>query len=533
MKALIIDGYVDEPACLGVPPYISPQVRAAVGAARSAGAEVLLLTIDDVRASPDLPEADVSMVIGGSAVPGRYLSAMPASAREMEALSSRLSGLKALAGPAALDAERWEERFDALVPHDAAAALRELLETGRMTGRWRTGREWEEWLRAGAIAVTSRSHLATQIAEIETYRGCVRHASGGCSFCVEPLKGPPAFREPEDVIEECRALMGLGARNLRLGAQSCILSYKADLSSGDPPRPDADALETLLSGIASLKPDVLHVDNANPAVIAEWPEESRAAIRSLVRHCAPGNVLAFGMESADPAVKEANNLNSDADQVMSAIAMVNEEGRDIGSNGMPNLLPGLNILMGLDGETRRTPEINMLFLKDVLSRGHLLRRLNIRQVSDVRKRHRSPLDRSAFLRFKERARNEIDRPMLERLVPHGRVLRNVLMELREGNVTYGRQIGAYPLLVGLPYPTEVGRLLDVTVTGHGFRSITAVERPLNVNACSLKALEALPNVGRKRAIRLFRQRPLSSMSDVAEALDDKSASDALDGMIGF
>ena len=29
--AIILDGYVDEPACLGVPPYISPYIRTVAG----------------------------------------------------------------------------------------------------------------------------------------------------------------------------------------------------------------------------------------------------------------------------------------------------------------------------------------------------------------------------------------------------------------------------------------------------------------------------------------------------------------------
>ena len=33
---VIVDGYIDDPAALGVPPYISPAVRAAAGAAANA-----------------------------------------------------------------------------------------------------------------------------------------------------------------------------------------------------------------------------------------------------------------------------------------------------------------------------------------------------------------------------------------------------------------------------------------------------------------------------------------------------------------
>ncbi len=111
--------------------------------------------------------------------------------------------------------------------------------------------------------------------------------------------------------------------------------------------------------------------------------------------------------------------------------------------------------------------------------------------------------------------------MLKELVPLGTVLREVYTELREGNITFGRQLGTYPLLVGFPYPLDLSMFLDAKVVGWGFRSITAVQYPLPVNSCPLAALEALPSVGRKRAIRLFRRRPLKSEEDLVQALDDE------------
>ena len=35
-KVAVIDGYIDDPAALGVPPYISPMIRAVAGAAKDA-----------------------------------------------------------------------------------------------------------------------------------------------------------------------------------------------------------------------------------------------------------------------------------------------------------------------------------------------------------------------------------------------------------------------------------------------------------------------------------------------------------------
>ena len=48
-KVAVIDGYIDDPAALGVPPYISPMIRAVAGAARDAGADVEYVTVDMIR----------------------------------------------------------------------------------------------------------------------------------------------------------------------------------------------------------------------------------------------------------------------------------------------------------------------------------------------------------------------------------------------------------------------------------------------------------------------------------------------------
>ena len=532
LRAVIVDGFVDEPACLGVPPYLSPQIRAAAGAAADAGAEVSYVTIGQLRNGAAIPKADVSLVMAGTAVPGKYLRAMPASGREVRELAGRLPGIRVLGGPAASDPSH-DEWYHVRARHDPARVLNGLLRGEEPSDRWRGIEEWNRWLLLGAVVSTEHPDFPQPlIAEIETYRGCPRYASGGCSFCIEPMKGAPIMRDEEDIIAECAALRKLGVTNFRLGAQTCIVSYKADMSA-DPPRPNPAAVERLFADIAALGPDVLHVDNANPAVIATYPDEAREVLRSLVKHCTGGNVLALGLESADPAVKDANNLNATAEQALEAIRMINEVGGPIGESGLPRLLPGLNLIIGLDGETPRTLDLDRAFLGAVMDSGCLLRRLNIRQVIPVRKEYRSPVTRSQFIRFKEDVRESIDRPMLQRLTPAGTVLRNVYTEVREGNTTFGRQIGSYPLLVGFPYPIELGRFVDAAVVSWGRRSITAIEHPLNVNTCSLAALESLPGVGRKRAIRLFRKRPLRSFDDLAAALDDRSVADNVRGLVTF
>ena len=50
-RYLILDYYIDEPACFGVPPFISPYVRYCYGAIKAASSEheVDYLTIDELR----------------------------------------------------------------------------------------------------------------------------------------------------------------------------------------------------------------------------------------------------------------------------------------------------------------------------------------------------------------------------------------------------------------------------------------------------------------------------------------------------
>ncbi|HPC28007.1 MAG TPA: hypothetical protein PKX17_04690, partial [Candidatus Methanomethylicus sp.] len=86
VRALIIDGYTDEPAGLGVPPYIDVYPRYVAGAIWSAEpfAEVLYMTIDDARRQGERLRSlsagcDLSVLIAGVTVPGKYLSGAPAT----------------------------------------------------------------------------------------------------------------------------------------------------------------------------------------------------------------------------------------------------------------------------------------------------------------------------------------------------------------------------------------------------------------------------------------------------------------------
>ena len=334
------------------------------------------------------------------------------------------------------------------------------------------------------------------------------------------------MRSPEDILAEARRLRENGVRNIRIGGQTCIISY-GSLDKNDPPRPDPEAVKELFHGIKELEFETVHVDNANPAVIATYPEESMEILRTIAECCTAGNVLALGMESADPVVIKENNLNSTPELTLQAIRMINEVGAERGENGMPRLLPGLNLIYGLDGETSGTYDLNKEFLHKVLDENLLIRRINIRQVLPVRREFTVRVNPNRFKKNKEEIREEIDREMLKRMVPKGTVLRNVFTEIHDGNTTFGRQIGSYPLLVGIPYPLELGKCYDIVVTDWGMRSITGIENRFDINKATMTQISGLPGIGKKRAAKIVLAKPLTP-EKLREAIDDDRVFESLD-----
>ena len=236
-----------------------------------------------------------------------------------------------------------------------------------------------------------------------------------------------------------------------------------------------------------------------------------------------GNFVPFGRESAAPAVAKANNLNATPEQTLKAIRLVNEVGSKKGPTGLPLVLPGINFVCGLDGESKETYRLNLEFLREVLAEGLLLRRINIRQVIPSRAEFPGIRSKGDFVRFRNAVRNEIDSKMLEKLVPDRTVLTGVYAELREGGRTFGRQVGSYPLLVAIPYPVEIGKKVDVAVVERGYRSVSGVVHPTDANSATLSMLQAIPGIGKKRAGSIVRRRPFAESSQLWSLFDEPKA----------
>lgn len=531
-KVLLIDGYIDDPAALGVPPYISPMIRAVAGAAVDAGGEVEYMTIDMIRKGAPLPEADVNVVLSGNTVPGKYLRSMPMSLKELREISRKLKGWKLIGGSSAYAPEA--QNFDFRIHQDLAASLYDGMIGKEVDERYRTLDEWNRWMLLGADIVTRHQDFPEPLmVELESYRGCHRYASGGCAFCIEPTKGRPLMRSPEDILAEARKLKDLGVRNIRIGGQTCIISYGSEDYDSGLPRPNPAQVRKLFEGLRDMGFDNICVDNANPAVIATYPEESEEVLRILADCCSSGNVLALGLESADPAVGLANNLNSTAEQVLEAVRTINRIGGERGETGLPKILPGLNLICGLDGETAETYRMDMDLLEKIRDEGLLVRRINIRQVIDSRRPFNVRMNEKRFKKFKETVRDEIDHPLLEKLVPLGTVMKDVYMELHDGSITFGRQAGSYPLLVGVKYKLDLDRKYNIKITEWGARSVTGIEYPFNINKKSVSALSALPGIGQKRAVSLFTKGPFKDFDDLKRVIDDPKVIENLKMFIVF
>ncbi|MDT8358570.1 MAG: radical SAM protein, partial [Methanomicrobiaceae archaeon] len=201
--------------------------------------------------------------------------------------------------------------------------------------------------------------------------------------------------------------------------------------------------------------------------------------------------------------------------------------------GIPHLLPGLNFVAGLAGETPDTYRMNTAFLQRVREAGLLVRRVNIRQLmpfEGTRAAAENTLGRHdrEFRLFKEKVRREFDLPMLQRVYPAGTVLKSVIIE-EEGTLSLGRQMGSYPILVGIPLHVPKGTVIDVAVVDWGMRSVTALPVPVAINTLPASALRWIPGVGKKRAGTIASRRPIRD----GEELRAIAGPTPLDGLFVF
>ncbi len=528
LSIILVDGYLDEPSCLGVPPYISPQIRYAYGALIDLGIDpsrITYVTIDGLRQDRsrylDMARtADAVVVIAGATVPGRYLGGRPISTREISQLVSMIDPVPLILGGPIVLCQTDIPSVGFTCGEIAATSLQKIL-GGRPEPGENNGALWAERIARfailGAELTTRHPSFPYIVCELETFRGCPRREN--CAFCSEGLKRVRYQRPVENVVEEVEALARLGNRYYRLGCQTDLFLYGAKARNGQL-YPDPAVIRDLYQGIRRAAPDleVLHLDNVNPATIMRDPQAAQTIMEIICQHNTPGDVAAFGLESADPMVLAANRVETSPEETLAAIRLMNEVGGQR-QEGVPLLLPGLNLLHGLVGERPETLELNFRYLQTLLEQGLLVRRINIRQVLTWGDYREAKLPARQFQMYKDKVNAEINKPMLQRIFPMGTILRGVHVEEVKGQVSFGRQLGSYPILIGIPGEEQLGRILTVGVIDHGYRSITALPVPFYINRASVAQLAAIPGMGRKRATRIFLAHPIQDVAHLEQLLE--------------
>ncbi|TXT56577.1 MAG: hypothetical protein BAJATHORv1_20166 [Candidatus Thorarchaeota archaeon] len=554
-RVILVDGYVDEPTCLGVPPYLSTYPRYIAGAiwTHSPKTEIEYITIDQVRKSFERFQnrwstADLIILVAGMIVPGKYLGGTPISVREAKTIfsaSSLVSIPKLLAGPwgqfgcgieggkMALSSDVLSPPFDIIIDGDPEVVIGQLAQGWNLndiqTSRTRNdASEIEEYILRGTEIVTQHFglHSGYILCEIETYRGCSRSLTGGCSFCVEPLYGTPQQRSIDAILQEIECLYTRGVRAFRIGRQADLFTFGSpQMGLEEFPRPKPETIEKLFSGIRRVAPDltVLHIDNVNPGTIARYPEECREIVQSIIKYHTPGDTAALGIESLDPEVIKKNNLKATPEESLAAIKLLNEVGGARPKWGLPHLLPGINLLYGLPGERKKTLECNFQFLKNLVEEELLVRRINIRQViefsgsfmEDKGKR----IKPNQFFQHKKRIRESIDRAMIERVAPAGTIIRSAFLERTDGKTGVFRPLGTYPLQCHSPIDSPPITSVNLFVVDHGPRSLTTLPFPLQVSSASLSHWKKIPGFGAKRAARIKASQNLRSIEDLQAQVD--------------
>lgn len=542
-KFLILDCYVDEPACLGVPPFISPYPRYIYGALEANGIDpenIDYTTIDDLRITEYKINQDYTFIflIGGSSVPGKYLGSKIGTRSEIEKIISENRKHKFAAG--GLISSVLSSNFDNAVPvrNDIEKYAASYVK-GTPFDTKRTSEEIALWSKLGAAVITRHHRFPDIICEIETSRGCPRLKH--CSFCTEGLFTEIEFRETEDILSEIEFLIKAGASRFRIGRQADIIQYRSSLSEfkNGFPRPNPSAVKDLFSPLRKMISDskisVLNVDNGNPGSIFNFPDESSVILSEISNTVTPGDTLPFGVESFDPKVVSENNLKVSEDEAFFAVKLLNETG-GFRKEGLPVLLPGINLIHGLKGETDSTFEKNYRALSRILDAGLLIKRINIRKFQEY---PGTPAENNKFkpgrgvenrfTYYKDKIRDDIDTAMLKKIYPPGTILKNIQILDRKGGFSYGKQIASYSITVKFPMELDDKKFYDGMIIDHNERSLTAIPYPADFITLPRKALELIPGISKKAASDIILKRPSLTKMEISEILKfaDKNISEKL------
>lgn len=118
------------------------------------------------------------------------------------------------------------------------------------------------------------------------------------------------------------------------------------------------------------------------------------------------------------------------------------------------LLPGLNLVYGLPGETHRTHYENLSWLVRLLDAGYLCHRVNVRQARSypgtglsARQQAAPPPSAEHFGTWKADVSYVFDQPMKQRAYPAGMMIGGLHSFFVTARGTWHRRLGSYPIQV--------------------------------------------------------------------------------------
>lgn len=503
--SVILDCYTDEPSGYGVRPYLGTHQLHLSHALHAKGEPHYYLTIDDLRSqnkllSSALADSDLSTlnttknsqcaieilrdattiyVIMGCFVEYDYFSCRPPKCDEV---ANYLRGL-----PAKKILFYVMGTLDGISPDYKKSQLSQLIDvvehgnTYRLVMEERASGKNVDLINPNYPLLERISKVAppviTQIkdpiiAEIETGTGC---NTPTCRFCIEAERSPKVtYRTTFSILDQIQALYLGGVRHFRLGRQPNFFHYHQQ---------DVSEMERLLAGIRERCPDIrtLHIDNVN--IINVITKQGRQIAKLVARYCTSGNVTPFGIESFDPTVRKATRVAGTVEQVLEAIRIINEVGAERGANGIPKLLPGVNLIYGLPGHNARTHELNLKALASILNCGLMTYRLYFRNMTAATgvSFGAGPECDEEFKKAFEQISSDYVLPMQSRVYPTNTLMRDDFECIRKDGTSYARALGTCSIKLRIESDDNHDRFLSSAqfrVLGNaGHRQLSVTKEP--------------------------------------------------------
>jgi len=402
MKSIILDCYTDEPSGYGVPPYLGTHQIHLSQALNKFNVEHSYLTIDDLRYNEEsstdkstanttinkikskelISNAEIIYIVMGCFIDYEYFNALPPKSDEVYEFLKDTKAKKVLfyvmGTKEGISEEYKNSKLSTIIDEFTHGNTYRFIADYFSIKKNAINEGCDENLIAPDYLLLSEISSAKVsiefendiIAEIETGTGC---NTPFCKFCIESVRSPKVtYRTPSSIIDQVQTLYAAGVRYFRLGRQPNFFHYA---------KQDVVKLEELLYGIRASCPDIkmLHIDNAN--IVNVISQKGIEFTKLICKYCTSGNISPFGIESFDNNVRKLNGVVGTSNQVLKAIEIINRFGNERDETGYHKLLPGINLIHGLIGETQETHDLNMKFLEIIQSEGFLTRRLYYRSMT--------------------------------------------------------------------------------------------------------------------------------------------------------